>query len=183
MALSASVSQEHISWTKDILCKPWSDLLRMTRSGLCVCTMADAKIDLPPGTCSPSKLQYTSTVLRLSRADFRQPAMCYKTESCLQVHCVVPMNMNMEKHLFHSVPTEMALDRGTLPPLFKVGEGGECVNAGIQSILQNTTMKILHVQLPSDALTLSLQESKEVSLPIGWTACGHLLNPVKAGLF
>jgi hypothetical protein len=43
-----------------------------------------------PRVCSPSKLQYTSTVLRLSRADFRQPAMCFKTDSCLQViqvHC------------------------------------------------------------------------------------------------
>jgi hypothetical protein len=25
------------------------------------------------------------------------------------------MNKNMEKHLFHSVPTEMAVERGTLP--------------------------------------------------------------------
>jgi hypothetical protein len=61
------------------------------------------------------------------------------------VHCVVTMNKNIEKHLFHSVFTEMAVDRGTLPPLFKVSEGGQCVNAGIQSKLQNTTRKILHV--------------------------------------
>jgi hypothetical protein len=55
------------------------------------------------------------------------------------------MNKKMEKHLFHSVPTEMALDRGTLPPPLKVSEGGQCVNAGIQRKLQNTMMKIPHV--------------------------------------
>jgi hypothetical protein len=33
---------------------------------------------------SPGQMQ-ASTVCRLSRADFRQPAMCLKTESCLQV--------------------------------------------------------------------------------------------------
>jgi hypothetical protein len=80
------------------------------------------------------------------------------------VNCVVTMNKNMEKRLFHCVPTEMAVARGTLPPPFKVSEGGQCVNAGIQSKFQNTTKKILHVGLPSDALILSLQESKEVSL-------------------
>jgi hypothetical protein len=57
---------------------------------------------------------------------------------------VVTMNKNMEKCLFHSVPTEMALDRGTLPPPFKVSEGGQCVNAGVQRKLQNTR-KIPHV--------------------------------------
>jgi hypothetical protein len=57
----------------------------MTRSGLCVCAMTEAGMDQPPGACSPSKSQYTSTVLRLSRANFRQPAMCFKKESCLQV--------------------------------------------------------------------------------------------------
>jgi hypothetical protein len=74
------------------------------------------------------------------------------------------MNKNMEKHLFHSVPTEMAVDRGSLPPPFEVGEGGQCVNAGIQRKLQNTTRKIPYEQIPSDVLTLSLQESKEVSM-------------------
>jgi hypothetical protein len=74
------------------------------------------------------------------------------------------MNKTMEKRLFHSVPTEMAVDRGTLPPPFEVSEGGQCVNAGIQSKLQNTTRKIPHVCLPSDALTFSLQQSKEVTL-------------------
>jgi hypothetical protein len=39
LALSASVSQGHVSLTKDILCRPWTDLSRMTRSGLCVCAM------------------------------------------------------------------------------------------------------------------------------------------------
>jgi hypothetical protein len=95
--------------------------------------MTEAGIDLPPGACSPAKLQYTSTVLRLSKADFRPPAMCFRTESCLQVHCVVIMNKNMEKRLFHSVPTEMEVDRDTLPPPFKVSEVS--VNAGIQSKL------------------------------------------------
>jgi hypothetical protein len=80
------------------------------------------------------------------------------------VHCVVTMNKNMEKCLFHSVPTEMAVNRGMLPPPFKVSEGRQCVNAGIQSELQNTTRKIPHVGLLNDALTLSLQGSKEVSL-------------------
>jgi hypothetical protein len=51
-----------------------------------------------------------------------------------------------------------------LPPPFKVSEGGQCVNAGVQSKLHNNTRKIPHVRLPSDALTLSLQQSKEVSL-------------------
>jgi hypothetical protein len=58
----------------------------------------------------------------------------------------------------------MAVDRGTLPAPVKVSEGWQCVNAGIQSKLQNTTRKFPHVGLLSDALTLSLQESKEVSL-------------------
>jgi hypothetical protein len=61
------------------------------------------------------------------------------------VHCVVTMNKNMEKHLFHSVPTEMTVDRGTLPPPFKVSEGGQCMNAGVQSKLQNTMRKVPHV--------------------------------------
>jgi hypothetical protein len=95
--------------------------------------------------------------------------MCFKTESCLQVipslvHCVVTMKKNMEKRPFYSVPTELAVDRGTLPLPFKVIEGGQCVNAGVQSKLQNTTRKIQHVGLPNDALTLSLRESKEVSM-------------------
>jgi hypothetical protein len=76
------------------------------------------------------------------------------------VRCVVTMNKNMEKHLFHSVPTEMAVDRGTLPPPPKVSEGGQCVNAGLHRNFQNTMKKIPHLGLPSDALTLSLQESK-----------------------
>jgi hypothetical protein len=80
------------------------------------------------------------------------------------VHCVITMNKNMEKRLFHSVPKEMAVDSSMLPSPFKVTEGGQCVNAGIQSKLQNTTRKIPHVGLPSDALTLSLQESKGVTL-------------------
>jgi hypothetical protein len=60
------------------------------------------------------------------------------------VHHVVTMNKNMEKRLFHSVPTEMAVDRGMLPPPFKVSEGGQCVDAGVQNKLQNTTRKIPH---------------------------------------
>jgi hypothetical protein len=39
----------------------------------------------------------------------------------------------------------MAVDRGTLLPPFKVSEGGQCVNAGVQSKLQNTTRKIPHI--------------------------------------
>jgi hypothetical protein len=72
-ALSASVSQGYVSLTKDILCQPCTDLSRMTRSGLCVCAMIEF------------------AVLRLSRADFRQPAMCVKTESCLQV--IIPWSI------------------------------------------------------------------------------------------
>jgi hypothetical protein len=83
-------------------------------------------------------------------SDFRQPAICFKTEvmppgHLFLVHCVVAMNKNMEKCLFHSVPTEIAVDRGTLPPPFKVSERGQCVNAGVQSKLQNTTKKIPYV--------------------------------------
>jgi hypothetical protein len=55
------------------------------------------------------------------------------------------MNKKMEKSLFHSVPTEMAVERGKLPPPFQVSEGGQCVNAGVQSKLQNTTRKIPHL--------------------------------------
>jgi hypothetical protein len=33
LTLSASVSQGHVSSTKNILCQPWSNLSRMTRSG------------------------------------------------------------------------------------------------------------------------------------------------------
>jgi hypothetical protein len=72
------------------------------------------------------------------------------------------MNKNMEKRLFHSVPTEIAVDRSTLPLPFKVSEGGQCVNAGIQSKLQNTTRKIPHVGLPSDALTSACKRAKRL---------------------
>jgi hypothetical protein len=58
LALSASVSKIHVSSTKDILCRPWSDLSRMTRSGLCVCAMTEDGIDRQPGACSPSKLEW-----------------------------------------------------------------------------------------------------------------------------
>jgi hypothetical protein len=58
---------------------------------------------------------------------------------------VVTMNKNMEKHLFHSLPIEMEVDRGTLSPPFKVSEGGQCVNVRVQSKLQNTMRKIPHV--------------------------------------
>jgi hypothetical protein len=51
----------------------------------------------------------------------------------------------MEKRLFHSVPTEIAVDRGRLSPPFQVSKGGQCVSAGIQSKLQNTMRKIPHV--------------------------------------
>jgi hypothetical protein len=51
------------------------------------------------------------------------------------------MKKNMEKNLFHSVLTEMAVDRGTLSPPFKSSEGGQCVTAGVQSELQNTTKR------------------------------------------
>jgi hypothetical protein len=74
LALLASVSQEQVSSTKAILYLPCTDQSRMTRSGLCPCTMS-AGIDPPPGACSPSKSQYSSTVLLPKRADFRQPAM------------------------------------------------------------------------------------------------------------
>jgi hypothetical protein len=76
------------------------------------------------------------------------------------------MNKNMDKPLFLSVTTEMAFDRGMLPLPFGVSVVGECVNAGIQSKLQNTPRKIPLVRLPSNALTLSLQVSKEVSLHV-----------------
>jgi hypothetical protein len=112
--------------------------------------MTEAGIDPPPGACSLSKSQYTSTVPRLSRADLRQSAMCFKMGVMPPghpslVHCMVTMNKNMEKRLLHSVPTEMAVDRGILPPPFKVIKGEQCDNAGIQSEIQNTTRKVPHV--------------------------------------
>jgi hypothetical protein len=74
-ALLASVSQGQVSSTKVILCLPCTDRSRMTRSGLCACTMTSAGINPQPGACSPSKSQYSSTVLLPTRTDFRQPAM------------------------------------------------------------------------------------------------------------
>jgi hypothetical protein len=74
LALLASVSQGQVSSTKAILYLPCADQSTMTRSGLCACTMS-ARIDPPPGACSPSKSQYSSTVLLPTRADFRQPAI------------------------------------------------------------------------------------------------------------
>jgi hypothetical protein len=67
-ALLASVFQGQVSL-------PCTDQSRMTRSGLCVCTMTLAGIDLPPGAYSPFKSQYSSTVLLPTKADFRQPVM------------------------------------------------------------------------------------------------------------
>jgi hypothetical protein len=40
------------------------------------------------------------------------------------LRCVVTMNKNMEKHLFHSDPTEMAVDRGMLPHLLRLVKVG-----------------------------------------------------------
>jgi hypothetical protein len=48
-ALLASVSQGQVSTTKAILCLPCTDRSRMTRSGLCACTMTSAGIDRHPG--------------------------------------------------------------------------------------------------------------------------------------
>jgi hypothetical protein len=41
------------------------------------------------------------------------------------------MDQNMEQRLLHHVPTELAIDRSTLPPPSKVSEGGQCVYAAI----------------------------------------------------
>jgi hypothetical protein len=76
LALLASVSQGQVSSTKAILCLPCTDRSRMARSGLCAYTMTSARIDLPAGAYSPSKSQYSSTVLLPTRVDFRQHAMC-----------------------------------------------------------------------------------------------------------
>jgi hypothetical protein len=75
LALLASVSQGQVSSTKAILCLPCTNRSMMTRFGLCACTMTSAGIDPSPEACSPSKSQYSSTVLLPTRADFRQPAM------------------------------------------------------------------------------------------------------------
>jgi hypothetical protein len=74
-AFLASVSQGQVSSTKAILCLPYTDRSMMRRFGLCACTMTSAGIDPPPGACSPSKSQYSSTELLPTRADFRQPLM------------------------------------------------------------------------------------------------------------
>jgi hypothetical protein len=67
------------------------------------------------------------------------------------------MHQNMEQRLLHHVPTELAIDRSTLPPPFKVSEGGQRVYAAIDSKFQDTTKKVPHVGLPCDAFILSLQ--------------------------
>jgi hypothetical protein len=43
-------------------------------------------IDLPLGACSLSKSQYSPTLLLPTMAEFRQPAMGFRTESCFQVN-------------------------------------------------------------------------------------------------
>jgi hypothetical protein len=75
LALLASVSQGQDNLTKAILFLPRTDLSMMTRSGLCACTMTSTGMDPPPGACSPSKSQYSSTILLPTSADFRQPVM------------------------------------------------------------------------------------------------------------
>jgi hypothetical protein len=75
LALLGSVSQGQVSSTKAILCLPCTDQSMMTRSGPYACTMTSAGIDPPTGACSPSKSQYSSTVLLPTRANFRQPAI------------------------------------------------------------------------------------------------------------
>jgi hypothetical protein len=67
------------------------------------------------------------------------------------VQCVFTMDQNMEQSLLHHVSTELAMDRSTLPPPSKVSEGA------IHSKFQDTTRKVLHVELPCDAFILSLQ--------------------------
>jgi hypothetical protein len=137
--ISVSVPGSYVSSTKDILCRPWTDLSRMTRSGLCVCAMTEAKIDPPPGACSPSKLQYTSTVCSLLRENFRQPPMCFKMESCLQV--ILPWSIVW----LQRTRTWKSVCFTVFPQRWQVSEGGQCVNAGVQSKLQNATRKIPHV--------------------------------------
>jgi hypothetical protein len=73
------------------------------------------------------------------------------------VQCVFTMDQNIEQRLLHHVPTELAIDRSTLPPPSKVTGGGQRVYATIHSKFQDTTRKVPHVGLPCDAFILSLQ--------------------------
>jgi hypothetical protein len=63
------------------------------------------------------------------------------------------MDENMEQRLLHHVPTELAIDRSTLPPPSEDGEGGPRV--AIHRKFQDTTRKVPHVRLPRDAFVLS----------------------------
>jgi hypothetical protein len=67
------------------------------------------------------------------------------------------MDQNMEQHLLHHVPTELAIDQIMLPPPSEVSEGGQRVYAAIRSKFQDTTRKVPYVQLPCDAFILNLQ--------------------------
>jgi hypothetical protein len=73
------------------------------------------------------------------------------------VHCVFTMDENIKQRLLHGVPTELAIDRSTLPPPSEVSEGGQRFYAAIHNKFQDTTRKVLHVGIPCDAFILSLQ--------------------------
>jgi hypothetical protein len=66
------------------------------------------------------------------------------------VQCVFKMDENMEQRLLHHVPTELAIDRSTVPPPSEV-------SAAIHSKFQDTTRMVPHVGLTCDAFILSLQ--------------------------
>jgi hypothetical protein len=114
-AFLTSVSQGKVSSTKAILCLPCTDRSRKTRSGLCACIMTSAGIDLSPVACSPSKSQYSSTLLLAHKGrlqatrDVIQDQIVPPGQPSL-VQCVFTMDQNLEQHLLHHVPTELAID-------------------------------------------------------------------------
>jgi hypothetical protein len=71
LAFLTSVSQVYFRST--MVCWPCYDWSRITRSSFLTCAKMSVGIDSTLRACSPSKLQYSSTVLWPTRADFRNP--------------------------------------------------------------------------------------------------------------
>jgi hypothetical protein len=100
------------------------------------------------GVAHKGRLQATLDVIQDGIVPPDQPSL---------VQCVFTMGQNMEQRLLHHVPTELVIDRSMPFPPSEVSEGGQRVYAAIHSKFQDTTGKVPHVGLPSDAFILSLQ--------------------------
>jgi hypothetical protein len=80
------------------------------------------------------RLQATCDVIQDDIVPSGQPSL---------VQCVFTMDRNMEQRLLYYVPTELTIDRSTLPPHSEVSEGGQRIYAPIHSKFQDTTRKVL----------------------------------------